>query len=236
MKNFQSQMMTAVTEVAKESQGQSHLGKGMKGWDLASEDCFGKKPDSDTKARDVDTVDFYDTASSKDPDRLEGEGEDWELDDDDDLEMLRQRRLEMMKQRHKEAQEMKALGHGEYFEIEEDQFLKEVTSSKHVVCHFYNKDFESCKVFDDRLRQLAKKFIRTKFIYIDATKAPFFVEKLKIRILPCLICFDDGVAVDRLLGTMELGNCEEFSAALLAFKLAEKGCLEYEGNGEDDEL
>jgi len=233
MENFQAQMMNAVTQVAAESQGQSHLGKGLAGWDLASSDCFG--PAQPKKPRDLDSKEFFDK-DGKDDERQEGEGEDWELDDDDDLEQLRLRRLEEMKRRHKESQEMKAKGHGQYTEIQEDQFLKEVTSSQKVVCHFYHRDFESCKVFDDRLRTLAKKFIRTKFIYIDADKAPFFVQKLSIRILPCLICFEDGIAKDRLIGTMELGNTNEFSAALLAFKLAEKGCLDYEGNGEDDDL
>ena len=146
---------------------------------------------------------------------------------------MRLARLEQMKQQHKETMELKAKGHGEYTEIEEQQFLKEVTSSKYVVCHFYHKDFESCKTFDDRLRTLSKKFVRTKFVYIDSDKAPFFVGKLGIRILPCLVCFENGVAIDRLIGTMELGNSDEFSPALLALRLAEKGCLEYEGNGDD---
>jgi hypothetical protein len=231
MTRFTDQMMTAVKEVAKESQGQSHKGKGLAGWDLMSSDTFGQKENK--KPRDQDTEDFFDGAADE---RQEQDHEDWELDDDDGLEMLRLKRMEEMKQKHKEAQEMKAKGHGEYFEIEEDAFLKEVTSSQLVVCHFYHKDFESCKVFDDRLRTLAKKFIRTKFICIDSDKAPFFVQKLGIRILPCLVCFTDGVAKERLIGTMELGNTNDFSAALLAYQLALKGCLDYEGNGDDDDL
>lgn len=228
MTRFTDQMMTAVKEVAKESQGQSHKGKGLAGWDLMSSDTFGQKENK--KPRDQDTEDFFDGAADE---RQEQDHEDWELDDDDGLEQMRLARLEQMKAQHKETMELKAKGHGEYTEIEEQQFLKEVTSSKYVVCHFYHRDFESCKTFDDRLRTLSKKFVRTKFVYIDADKAPFFVEKLAIRILPCLVCFENGVAIDRLIGTMELGNCEDFSAALLALRLAEKGCLEYEGNGED---
>jgi thiol-disulfide isomerase/thioredoxin len=235
MATFQKQMMSAVTEVAKESQGQSQHGKGVAGWDLMGPDVFGAdaKKKKSGKARDVESRDFFDGTPDQEPDRVEGDDEDWELDDDDGLEQMRLARLEQMKQQHKETMELKAKGHGEYTEIDESQFLKEVTSSQYVVCHFYHKDFESCKTFDDRLRTLSKKFVRTKFIYIDADKAPFFVQKLAIRILPCLVCFKDGIAVERLIGTMELGNCEDFSAALLALRLAEKGCLEYEGNGDD---
>jgi hypothetical protein len=235
MATFQKQMMSAVTEVAKESQGKSHLGQGVEGWDLMAPDVFGSdgKKKKSGKARDVESKDFFSGTPDQDPERIEGDDEDWELDDDDGLEQMRLARLEQMKAQHKETMELKAKGHGEYTEIEEQQFLKEVTSSKYVVCHFYHRDFESCKTFDDRIRTLCKKFVRTKFIHIDSDKAPFFVEKLAIRILPCLVCFENGVAIDRLIGTMELGNCEDFSAALLALRLAEKGCLEYEGNGED---
>ena len=67
-------------------------------------------------------------------------------------------------------------------EITKEQFLKEVTSSKNVVVHFYHKDFESCKVVDDRMRAICKKFICTKFVFINAEKCPFFVGKLTVKI------------------------------------------------------
>ena len=35
-----------------------------------------------------------------------------------------------------------------YSEINEEEFLKEVTSSELVVCHFFHKDFERCKIMD----------------------------------------------------------------------------------------
>jgi len=35
---------------------------------------------------------------------------------------------------------------------------------------------------------------------------------------------------------MELGNNEDFSAALLALRLAEKGVLEYDGDGDETDL
>ena len=35
---------------------------------------------------------------------------------------------------------------------------------------------------------------------INAEKAPFFVEKLGIRVIPTMVMFKDGIAVDRILG------------------------------------
>ena len=219
--DYKNRMMSAVKSTAAAQQGSGGA------WDLL--DQPGIRPEKPPAKED-----FFN--STTEDERVEEDGEDWEMDDDDDLEALRMKRLEEMKRRAKELSDMKNRGHGEYTEIVQDDFLKEVTGSKHVVCHFYHRDFESCKVFHDRFRTLAKKFQRTKFVYIDAEKAPFFVTKLQIKILPCCICFEDGVASDRLIGTMELGNNEDFSAALLALRLAEKGMIEYDGDGDDNDV
>ena len=101
-----------------------------------------------------------------------------------------------------------------------------------MVVHFYHKDFESCKVVDDRMRAICKKFICTKFVFINAEKCPFFVGKLMVKMLPAILCFTDGVASERMDGLAELGR-EDFSAALLAMKLAEKGAIEFSGDPDE---
>ncbi len=37
-------------------------------------------------------------------------------------------------------------------------------------------------------------------------EAPFFTEKLQTRVLPCVICFLDGIAMDRLVGFDQFDN------------------------------
>lgn len=71
-------------------------------------------------------------------------------------------------------------GHGQYREITEQEFLPNVTGSKLVICHFYHKDFERCKIVDMHLRNIAKRHTEARFVYLDAEKAPFFVQKLQI--------------------------------------------------------
>ena len=80
----------------------------------------------------------------------------------------------------KELQENKTKGHGEYTEIKEDEFLPIVTKTKRVVCHFYHKDFERCKIVHMHMRKIAMEHLETRFIYLDVEKAPFFVAKLAI--------------------------------------------------------
>lgn len=124
-----------------------------------------------------------------------------------------------MKSQHKMEQEFKTKGHGKYNEIFEDQFIKEVTGSKFVVCHFFHKDFERCKIIDKHLQEISAEHLSTKFVKINAEKAPFFVAKLQIQVLPTIVCFDDGKAKDRIVGFEELGGRDDFRREVLEERL-----------------
>jgi len=153
--------------------------------------------------------------------------------DDDDLEALRARRRQQMKDKQEKRLKYQALGHGEFDEIQEEAFLKTVTASERCVVHFYHKDFEKCKVMDMHLRKCARKFFGTKFVKLDAEKAPFFVDKLKIKTLPCAVVFVDGVAVGRQVGFEGLPG-EEFDTVQLAWRIKEWKGLEEDFGPEDD--
>lgn len=49
------------------------------------------------------------------------------------------------------------------------------------------------------------------------------MEKLGIRVLPCVMAFVDGVCRDRLIGFEELGNSDAFSTAALEWRLGQTG-------------
>jgi hypothetical protein len=53
-------------------------------------------------------------------------------------------------------------------EITEGEFLEVVTKTENVVCHFYHKDFERCKIVDKHLVALAKKYLEARFVKISA--------------------------------------------------------------------
>ncbi len=91
---------------------------------------------------------------------------------------LRERRLGEVKNEYEEIQGNRAKGHGDYREIKEDEFLPNVTGSKQVVCHFYHKDFERCKIVDMHLRNIARDHPEARFVFINAEFSPFFVQKL----------------------------------------------------------
>ncbi|KAL0220305.1 hypothetical protein RCL1_000159 [Eukaryota sp. TZLM3-RCL] len=148
----------------------------------------------------------------EDPERVDS---DFSETDDEELSAIRERRMAELKNQHRFQQNMRAKGHGELRLIEEGQFLKEVTSTDRCIVHFTHPEFERCKLMDQHLRILAPKHLETKFLRIEASKAPFFVQKLKIQVLPCVLLLWDGVARDRLVGFERLGNDDSFSTSQL---------------------
>ncbi|XP_038145598.1 thioredoxin domain-containing protein 9 [Cyprinodon tularosa] len=151
--------------------------------------------------------------------------------DDDELERLKERRLEALKKAQKQKQEWLSKGHGEYREISsEKDFFGEVKESKNVVCHFYRNSTFRCKIMDKHLGILAKKHVETKFIKLNAEKAPFLTERLRIKVIPTLALVLDGKTKDYVVGFTDLGNTDEFSTEILEWRLGCAGVINYSGN------
>ncbi|XP_031249652.1 thioredoxin domain-containing protein PLP3B-like [Pistacia vera] len=157
-----------------------------------------------------------------------------ELMDDPELEKLHADRIAALKKEAEKRQVLQMKGHGEYREIGEGDFLGEVTGSEKVICHFYHKEFYRCKIMDKHLKALAPKHIDTKFIKLDAENAPFFVTKLGVKTLPCVVLFRKGIAVDRLVGFQDLGGKDDFTIKTLEAILTNKGIIS-EKKDEDNE-
>ncbi|KAL2941935.1 Thioredoxin domain-containing protein PLP3B [Bienertia sinuspersici] len=158
-----------------------------------------------------------------------------ELMDDPELEKLHAERIASLKKEAEKRQELKKKGHGEYRDITEGDFLGEVTASELVICHFYHREFYRCKIMDKHLKALAPKYLDTKFLKLDAENAPFFISKLAIKTLPCVILFRKGIAVDRLVGFQDLGAKDDFSTKTLENLLTKKGMIKKKEKDEDEE-
>jgi len=76
---------------------------------------------------------------------------------------------------------------------------------------------------DVHLEKLAEKHFDTKIARINVEKAPFLVERLKIRILPCVMSFIDGKQVDKLEGFEMIGNTDDFPISALENHLIRSG-------------
>ncbi|KAA0055463.1 thioredoxin domain-containing protein PLP3B-like [Cucumis melo var. makuwa] len=91
------------------------------------------------------------------------------------------------------------------------------------------------RIVDKHLKTLAPKHLDTKFIKLDAENAPFFVTKLGIKTLPCVVLFRKGIATDRLVGFQDLGGKDDFSTKTLEIFLTKKGIISEKKDEEEDE-
>ncbi|KAL8188917.1 hypothetical protein R6Q57_029437 [Mikania cordata] len=147
----------------------------------------------------------------------------------DDIEVLRERRLQQMKKMAEKRSRWVSLGHGEYTEIfSEKDFFTIVKASDRVVCHFYRENWP-CKVVDKHLSILAKQHMETRFIKIQAEKSPFLAEKLKIVVLPTIALIKNAKVDDYVVGFNELGGTDEFSTEELEERLAKAQVIFFEG-------
>ncbi|KKZ60662.1 hypothetical protein EMCG_04684 [[Emmonsia] crescens] len=124
-----------------------------------------------------------------------------------------------------------------------DQSLLDFTT-RHPRCviHFSHPDFARCAVMEKHIHALAALHHEARFATVDVRTVPFVVEKLKVKVLPCVIGFVDGVGVERIVGFEGLGNGgqqdadEEFRTRELERRLLGKGCLVKRRIGEGDEV
>ena len=175
-------------------------------------------------------------AERADQDEQKNDDEDQKDDDFDDLDAMDENEEKMMRNMaemrmaakkiaYEEQQTNKILGHGTYSEIVEEEFLPTVTKTQYVIVHFFHKDFERCKIIDMHLKKIAPEHIETRFVSMDAERAPFFINKLQIQVLPTLVCFEDGIAIDRVIGFEELGETDDFPTMNLIRRLVKVGML-----------
>eukprot|EP00922_Rhytidocystis_sp_ex-Travisia-forbesii_P016517 GHVS01024590.1.p1 GENE.GHVS01024590.1~~GHVS01024590.1.p1 ORF type:complete len:190 (-),score=26.99 GHVS01024590.1:148-717(-) len=130
---------------------------------------------------------------------------------DESLSKWREKRIAELKERKRE-EGRHADGCGTFDELTEGEFLAAVTKSKLAVCHFFQDEFERCQIVDKHLRILAPLHTTTRFIKLNAEKCALFASKLKIRILPTIVLFIDGVAVHSVVGFTEFGGTDGFSS------------------------
>ncbi|XP_013407243.1 thioredoxin domain-containing protein plp1 [Lingula anatina] len=157
-----------------------------------------------------------------------------ELENEEIPAHIREARLEALKRQAHQFQEMKTKGYGIYSELtEEKEFLDLTTSEEKCIVHFFHPDFRRCAILDGHLQKLSEKYFETKFAKINVEKAKFFVEKLKIRILPALFCFREGKVIDKLIGFEDLGDSDHFQTEALERRLGKSGVIEFAGEEEE---
>lgn len=150
---------------------------------------------------------------------------------EDDIEKVREKRLQQLKKQHELKQELRRKGHGEYTAIaDEKDFFSVCKESAKVICHFYRESTWRCKILDKHLSTLAPKHIEARFIKIDAEKSPFLVKRLRVVVLPTIVLIKDSKTFDFIVGFDDLGGNDDFSTEMLEWRIACAGIIDYNGD------
>lgn len=168
-----------------------------------------------------------DNASDLDDEELFAQLEE-ELENDSNAE-LREHGIKRLQREMQQLQQMKSSGHGRYDELtDEKEVIRTSANEPRCIIHFYHSKFKRCEIMDKHLAKLAPKYFGTRFLRVFVENVPWLVEKLAIQVLPCVVCFMDGVTKDRLVGFEELGNNDEFETATMEWRLLNCGVVKKE--------
>ncbi|EKX73089.1 conserved hypothetical protein [Theileria equi strain WA] len=130
-----------------------------------------------------------------------------ENDEADAIAKWKEKRLAKLKDILNKRREYMDKGNGSLEVLtDEKDVINIANSNPRVVCHFYQEGFQRCKIIDNILTALARQFLDTKFVKILASKAPFFTEKLHIKILPTLVSMIDGKISHVYIGFQEFNG------------------------------
>ncbi|TBU32845.1 GTPase inhibitor [Dichomitus squalens] len=162
-----------------------------------------------------------------------------EIDDDDifaELEAeiendssaaFREHGMEQLKREMEQLQKMKSVGHGQYREVTDEKEVVQLSANEpRCVIHFFHHKFKRCEIMDKHLQRLAPKYFGTLFIRVFVENVPWLVERLGVKVLPCVMTFINGTSKDRFIGFEDLGNSDEFETATLEWKLINSGVVQ----------
>jgi len=153
---------------------------------------------------------------------------------EEDFAALRAKRLEELKKKQSMMAEWRSKGHGVYQEIgDQAEFFHETKANDRVVCHFYRSSTWRCDLVDKHLALLAPKHMETRFIKINAEKAPFLCERLNIVVMPTIILSSNSESIDRIEGFDQLGGNDDFTTGTLEKRIAFQKVIDYDGDLSD---
>ncbi|KAI9001085.1 GTPase inhibitor [Trametes punicea] len=169
-----------------------------------------------------------------------------EIENDSSAE-FRERGMEQLKREMERLQQMKNDGHGQYREVTDEKEVIRLSANKpRCVIHYFHHKFKRCEIMDQHLavrlavaltsilmsfvsstpQRIAPKYFNTLFIRVFVENVPWLVERLGIKVLPCVMTFINGVSKDRFVGFEELGNTDQFETATLEWKLLNSGVIQ----------
>lgn len=149
--------------------------------------------------------------------------------DEDDFEVIRQKRKLEMQKKMKQEQDWRQLGHGRYLELNDTkEFFAAAKKSERMIVHFYRGVSPRCEIVDAHFAKLAALHPETRFVKVNVEKSPFLVERLQIVLIPTITLIKNGKTEHSILGFDEFGGTDDFPTEDMAYVLSTHGVLNYD--------
>lgn len=135
------------------------------------------------------------------------------LEQDDDLEHLREQRMAELRNEFKRIDRAIDV-HGDstgsvHYTSDEKELMNAVAKADVALVHFYQASFPRCQAMNDLLALVAEKHLPISIMAIQAADAPFLVTKLRVKVLPLLIVYRKGQELSRIVGFEGIGGTEK---------------------------
>lgn len=130
----------------------------------------------------------------------------------------------------KKREEWVARGHGELTEVDEKGFFSSVKGEERAVALFVRSS-RPCEILTEHVRRLAPLHLETLFVKVDAEKAPFLADRLKLWMLPTLAVVKNGSVEHYIVGLDDFGGTADFPTARVEDRLADLGAIRPRGEG-----
>lgn len=155
---------------------------------------------------------------------------DKELDEDHEfLSTYRSERLQQISDHLKQVKKnVEDDGYGKLQCVDkETDAIQICTKTDMVVIHFELETFGKCQYMNEKLKNLARRYLTTRFIKVNVQACPFLVSKLNIKVLPFVVGYRNGLEKVRYVGFSKLGNDPNgFDIRRLEQSLAHSGVIE----------
>ncbi|CAF0868900.1 unnamed protein product [Brachionus calyciflorus] len=148
---------------------------------------------------------------------------------------IREARINELIMKNREIQMRQETSQNSYKELSEEEFLKLTTNAKKCIVHFFHDDFTRCEIMHKHLKTLAQKYTELQFSKVNVEKAKFFVNKLKIQVLPAVMCFVDGVLKHKIIGFEQFGSSDNFPTRVLEKHLLKLGMIKKKEEDSENE-
>lgn len=145
---------------------------------------------------------------------------------DDDLETIRQRRMQQMKKEAEDRALWQRNGHGTVHHVVEKDFFSRAKTAPRVVAVFFRQGTSRYSSdFNEHIARVAQAHLETLFLTLDAEKCPFLCTRLSLRVLPSIVMLKDGEIDIVLRGLDGITPSGKFSTTSIEKRLFEYGML-----------